>query len=98
MCAGSSSRKAPRLFHKLRPSSHGLRHSFASLCYHLGIPAKIAMQLGGWSDMQTMLRIYTHISQRDIGARVEDLRSFFQTKNGNENANAAQQAIEPQAL
>lgn len=78
--------------------SHGLRHSFASLCYHLGIPAKIAMQLGGWSDMQTMLRIYTHISQRDIGARVEDLRSFFQTKNGNENANAAQQTIEPQAL
>ncbi len=68
--------------------SHGLRHSFASLCYHLGIPAKIAMQLGGWSDIQTMLRIYTHISQQDINSKVNDLRTFFLAQNGNENANA----------
>ena len=27
-----------------------LRHSFASLAYHLGMPEKLAMKIGGWSD------------------------------------------------
>lgn len=44
---------------------HGLRHSFASLAYHLGMPEKIAMEIGGWSDDQTMRKIYTHISELD---------------------------------
>lgn len=32
---------------------HGLRHSFASLAYHLQIPEKIAMEIGGWADATT---------------------------------------------
>lgn len=44
---------------------HGLRHSFASLCYHLGVPEKIAQEMGGWEDSGTMHKIYTHIAQAD---------------------------------
>lgn len=46
-------------------SLHGLRHSFASLAYHLQMPEKIAMEIGGWSDLSTMRNIYTHISRQD---------------------------------
>jgi len=64
---------------------HGLRHSFASLCYHLGVSELGAMQIGGWSDYQTMRKIYTHISEKDRKQSAEKLQSFF--KNANENAN-----------
>ena len=64
---------------------HGLRHSFASLCVHLGIPEETAMKIGGWSDFQTMRKIYTHISDRDLIQHTADLTNFF--KNANKNAN-----------
>lgn len=56
---------------------HGLRHSFASLCVHLGIPEETAMSIGGWSDFTTMRKIYTHISQRDQSRHTELLTGFF---------------------
>ena len=56
---------------------HGLRHSFASLAYHLNVPERIAMQMGGWSNTATMHRIYTHIAQRDVDNYAEELKSFF---------------------
>ena len=72
-----------------RVGLHGLRHSFASLCVHLGIPEETAMSIGGWSDFQTMRKIYTHISQRDKQEHVELLSGFF-IKNANENANESE--------
>jgi len=56
---------------------HGLRHSFASLTVHLGIPEETAMAIGGWSDFQTMRKIYTHISQRDMYTHTQALEAFF---------------------
>ena len=56
---------------------HGLRHSFASLAQHLGIPEKVVMELGGWSDYQTMKRIYTHVSKQDIVSRSSQISDFF---------------------
>lgn len=56
---------------------HGLRHSFASLAYHLQIPEKIAMEIGGWADDGTMRKIYTHLAQKDIAARAKDFSNFF---------------------
>ena len=64
---------------------HGLRHSFASLAYHLQIPERIAMEIGGWSDTQTMQKIYTHIAQSDISRYQTEMMDFF--KNANKNAN-----------
>lgn len=59
---------------------HGLRHSFASLAYHLNIPEKIAMEIGGWEDEGTMRKIYTHLAQKDIADRAKDFTNFFSAK------------------
>ena len=73
--------------------NHGLRHSFASLAYHLQIPEKIAMEIGGWADDGTMHKIYTHLAQKDIAKRAQDFSDFFapekkkKAHNGNENGN-----------
>lgn len=63
--------------------NHGLRHSFASLAYHLQIPEKIAMEIGGWADDGTMHKIYTHLAQKDIAKRAQDFRNFFTSDSGN---------------
>lgn len=56
---------------------HGLRHSFASLCYHLNVPEKVVMQIGGWSNDATMKRIYTHLAARDMEQNIAALNDFF---------------------
>lgn len=66
---------------------HGLRHSFASLAYHLQMPEKIAMEIGGWKDSATMHRIYTHIAQSDISRYQKAIGDFYSGKNANKNAN-----------
>ena len=56
---------------------HGLRHSFASLAYHLQIPELIAKEIGGWSDSGTMHKIYTHIAQSDITRYQNAIGKFY---------------------
>ncbi len=64
---------------------HGLRHSFASLAYHLGWSEKETMKVGGWSDNATMRKIYTHLAESDRLMAVNNMSNFY--KNANENAN-----------
>ena len=67
---------------------HGLRHSFASLCYHVGLGEVETMQLGGWADPGTMRKIYRHLADQDRDKAAERLAAFFAaSKNGNENGN-----------
>lgn len=65
---------------------HGLRHSFASLGYHLRIPEEIIMEIGGWNDRTTMLKIYTHIARSDI-SRYKNALSAFYSSDSEKNAN-----------
>ena len=58
---------------------HGLRHSFASLAYHLRIPEMIAAEIGGWNDLSTMHKIYTHLAQKDIAKRSQEFCDWFST-------------------
>lgn len=58
---------------------HGLRHSFASLCHMLEIPAQVAMEIGGWADRATMDRIYTHVSKRDKNSYENAFTAHFKT-------------------
>lgn len=60
---------------------HGLRHSFASLAYHLQIPEKIAMEIGGWSDPATMHNIYVHIASFDITRYQTKMTDFYNSGN-----------------
>lgn len=59
---------------------HGLRHSFASLAYHLGWSEKVTMQIGGWADERTMHKIYTHISNKSVGEASASFTNFFANK------------------
>lgn len=58
---------------------HGLRHSFASLAHHVGLPEQEAMLIGGWEDAQTMHKIYEHISAADRMKAENKIAQFFAT-------------------
>lgn len=64
---------------------HGLRRSFASLCYHLEISEAVTMISGGWSDFRTMRKIYTKISESDIQSQAKKFTQFFENANTNAN-------------
>ena len=73
--------------HKLPQAGlHGLRRSFASLCYHLGLSERETMELGGWSDAQTMHKIYIHLAQKDRIKASEKLTNFFTIADNNAEA------------
>ena len=57
--------------------THGLRHSFASLAYHLGMSELETMEIGGWSDISTMRKIYTHLAAADRMKAENKLKEFF---------------------
>ena len=67
--------------------THGMRHSFASLAKHVGMPEQVTMEIGGWSDYQTMRKIYTHISQNDADRYKNEMANFFNS--------ASKKATEP---
>ena len=56
---------------------HGLRHSFVSLAYHLGWSELTTMQIAGYSDYNTMKKIYTHLADADKKANVKSMSAFF---------------------
>lgn len=57
---------------------HGLRHTFASIGFYLGIPPKALQEMGGWSDQRVMMDIYTHISSRQKNQYIEKFQGFFE--------------------
>lgn len=56
---------------------HGLRHSFASLGYHLKMSEMEVMRLGGWADYSTVRRIYTHLADEDAANAASKMKDFF---------------------
>ncbi len=60
---------------------HGLRHTFASLCKHLGLSEDETMRRGGWSNITTVHKIYTHISEADRLAADDKLAAFYSGEN-----------------
>ena len=63
--------------------AHGLRHSFASLAYNQGLSELQTMALGGWSDYNTMRKIYTHLDEKSKKTAAKTLENFFQNAHGN---------------
>ena len=56
---------------------HGLRHSFASLAYHLGWSEMTTMREGGWSDPSVVHNIYTHLSAQDANEDIQKMKDFY---------------------
>lgn len=61
--------------------THGLRHSFASLAYHLGMSELETMEIGGWADTQTMHKIYTHLAKQDRLKAENKMSEFYNNAN-----------------
>ena len=58
-------------------TNHGLRHSFASLGYHLGISERQLMAWGGWADYHTMHKIYIRLASSSEETSKQKMQSFF---------------------
>ena len=89
-CSQEGLRKAGRRICKTAgvpfPGIHGLRHTFASLSAHLGIPEIVSQEIGGWANDKIMKEIYTHVARSDVAQSLDKLRSFYANKNANEIA------------
>ena len=58
-------------------SVHDLRRSFASLAFHLGWDAQTTMQVGGWSDLQTVNAVYRKLAAKDKNRDIKRMASFY---------------------
>lgn len=56
---------------------HGLRHSFASLGYHLDIKPMVVQKWGGWSSPDIVQKIYTHLANMDEEEAMEKMGYFY---------------------
>jgi len=56
---------------------HCLRHSFASLAYHLRWTEKSTMQVGGWATPEVVHEIYTHLAKKDVNDDITRMREFY---------------------
>ena len=56
---------------------HGLRHSFASLAYHLKWSESTTMREGGWANTDTVHRIYTHLAAQDANEDIKRMKDFY---------------------
>ena len=61
------------------PGLHGLRHSFASLAYHLGWKKLSTQQIGGWKNSKILDEIYTH--NADLDKDLKTMRAYFVQEN-----------------
>ena len=66
---------------------HGLRHSFASLAYHLGWSEATTMQVGGWSDSKVVHNIYTHLADMDKNKDIKKMQRFYSSQITNKITN-----------
>lgn len=77
---------------------HGLRHSFASLAFSadVGLTEREVMEIGGWSDPQTVHKIYEHLAKKNRLKAANKMAKFY--KNANKNANESSDPLKTQAL
>ena len=57
---------------------HGLRRSFASLCHHLGWDELETMAVGGWSDYDTVHKIYIKLDEDDLRDGAKKMKEFYE--------------------
>ena len=65
---------------------HELRHSFASLAFHLKWDILTTCRVGGWRDIGTVQKIYTHLAQKDLNENIEKMKAFYSPPQTNENS------------
>ena len=67
-------------------SPHDLRRSFASLAKHLKWDPDTTMRIGGWSNMQTVSKIYAKLAEKDKNEDVERMKNYYQITTASEKS------------
>lgn len=62
-------------------TNHGLRRTFASLGYSLGLSELSMQQMGGWDDPGTMHKIYIKLAARDKKRAENAMTDFYRDKS-----------------
>lgn len=57
---------------------HGLRHSFASLAYHLKWQKKSTQKIGGWSNSKIVDEVYSH--NADLDSDIKKMKRYYSKK------------------
>lgn len=61
---------------------HGLRRSFVSLAYHLGWDVQTTQRVGGWDDIDTIIKHYKKLSELEVNDDIQKMRDYYKfTKN-----------------
>lgn len=58
---------------------HCFRHTFATYGKRLGIDEKTMQTIGGWKDISTLRKVYTHTQKDDIEIAREKMKSMYKT-------------------
>lgn len=66
---------------------HSLRHSFASLAWHLGWDVMTTCAVGGWHTPAVVQGIYTHLAEQDKNSDIERMKAFYNGQNTNRITN-----------
>ncbi len=56
---------------------HGLRHTFASICWAKGVPMETCMLYGGWSTDQTVRNVYQHLDKAVVSQHALKIAEAF---------------------
>lgn len=59
---------------------HGLRHSYISLCFHLGWDMQTVMREGGYANFQTVNEVYRHLASKDANNDINRMLEFYTQK------------------
>lgn len=57
---------------------HGLRHSFASLAYHLKWQKKSTQKIGGWTSSKIVDEVYSH--NADLDSDIKKMKRYYSKK------------------
>ena len=60
---------------------HCYRHMFTTLCRRSGMDEKTMQIIGGWSDIETMRNVYTHIQAKDVCKASGIIDAMFDPEN-----------------
>lgn len=72
---------------------HGLRRSFASLGFHLGLSELEVQEIGGWSDHNTVHKIYLKLAKEDRLNAENKMERFYKNR-GDDPASDAEHPLD----
>ena len=72
-----ASRSNPKVQKIENITPHMLRHAYATILYDVGVDIKTAQRYLGHADVQTTLKIYTHLSETKQAQSLNALNALF---------------------